>query len=622
MRGTALELLEAQAATGKIIDPISGERLTVDDAFIRGLFDRRYQDTLKRAEKAIIGYKLHDGKILSLFQAIKRGLVAWTRGVRLLEAQIATGGLIDPRASHRVPIKISFERGLFDRQLYETLEDSSDDTKGFFDPNTNENLTYLQLIKRCPTDDNSVRFLKIKDKDRYNLNNNNNSMTFDNYSFSNSSNKTERFSTLKTTEHQSLYSREHITATKSTNVTKKTRHQIMLPSLFGQGVNVWDLVDNRVIDESLANLVASNKIRPVDLAAQIQQHLRGTDVVGAVYIKQTKEIITFYQAYARDYISRESCLQLLQAQCCTGGIIDPYKSQRYRVGEAYMEGMIPREFIQPLERAEKAVFGFIKKESGRTLHVLEALKSHLCSAEEAKIFLQAQLASGGVILAKKFYRIDEDRAVQLGYLDTNMVNLSTTCFTNPITNSPTTYSNILKNCTSLPNTYAKLVEISDNLLDPIDERNAERPENIKLSTALNKEVSLSECIDSKIIPHQTAKAIASGSIDTFSAENMFKTFLFGDPPISGILCNNQSLNFPQAYDQGLINQATCSDLLEAQVASIGKIMDPQTGKIFNLKEAKGNGLVDARDFDVANRARKAIEGFNDPLNPGRICQRG
>ena len=32
------------------------------------------------------------------------------------------------------------------------LEDPSDDTKGFFDPNTHENLTYIQLMDRCIED--------------------------------------------------------------------------------------------------------------------------------------------------------------------------------------------------------------------------------------------------------------------------------------------------------------------------------------------------------------------------------------------------------------------------------------------------------------------------------------
>ena len=98
-----------------------------------------------------------------------------THAVRLLEAQIATGGIIDPVANHRLPVEVAFERGksmecaaarhvtaqkttmcfaagLFDEKLNRVLEDPSDDTKGFFDPNTNENLTYLQLMKRCIID--------------------------------------------------------------------------------------------------------------------------------------------------------------------------------------------------------------------------------------------------------------------------------------------------------------------------------------------------------------------------------------------------------------------------------------------------------------------------------------
>ena len=33
-------------------------------------------------------------------------------GIRLLEAQIATGGIIDPVANHRLPVEVAFERGV------------------------------------------------------------------------------------------------------------------------------------------------------------------------------------------------------------------------------------------------------------------------------------------------------------------------------------------------------------------------------------------------------------------------------------------------------------------------------------------------------------------------------
>lgn len=44
-------------------------------------------------------------------------------------------------------------QGLFDERLHRILEDPSDDTKGFLDPNTGENLTYLELLQRCVLDD-------------------------------------------------------------------------------------------------------------------------------------------------------------------------------------------------------------------------------------------------------------------------------------------------------------------------------------------------------------------------------------------------------------------------------------------------------------------------------------
>ena len=44
--------------------------------------------------------------------------------------KIATGGIIDPRQHHRVPINIAFRRGLFNKELSDKLEDTTDDTKG------------------------------------------------------------------------------------------------------------------------------------------------------------------------------------------------------------------------------------------------------------------------------------------------------------------------------------------------------------------------------------------------------------------------------------------------------------------------------------------------------------
>ena len=54
-------------------------------------------------------------------------------------------------------MEIAFERGLFDKHLNDILEDPSDDTRGFFDPNTEENLTYMELLERYFT----LNYVKI-----------------------------------------------------------------------------------------------------------------------------------------------------------------------------------------------------------------------------------------------------------------------------------------------------------------------------------------------------------------------------------------------------------------------------------------------------------------------------
>uniref|UniRef100_S4R905 Uncharacterized protein n=1 Tax=Petromyzon marinus TaxID=7757 RepID=S4R905_PETMA len=164
--GTGLVLLEAQAASGFIIDPVKNEKLSVEEAVQKGVVGPEYKDKLLSAERAVTGYKdKFSGATFSVFQAMKNKLILKQHGIRLLEAQIATGGIIDPQASHRLPVEAAYKRGLFDEEMNQILSDPSDDTKGFFDPNTEENLTYMEQMQRCIIDPNTgLTLLPIKEK--------------------------------------------------------------------------------------------------------------------------------------------------------------------------------------------------------------------------------------------------------------------------------------------------------------------------------------------------------------------------------------------------------------------------------------------------------------------------
>uniref|UniRef100_A0A3Q3X9Q4 Uncharacterized protein n=1 Tax=Mola mola TaxID=94237 RepID=A0A3Q3X9Q4_MOLML len=146
--GTALALLEAQAATVGIIDPVNNRILPVADAVKEGIVGPEMKEKLLTAEKAISGYvDPYTNQIISVFQAIQKDLVPRDYGLRLLEAQIATHGLFDPVEKTSISVESAIQK-----EMNRILEDSGDDTKGFFDPNTEENLTYLQLMERCVVD--------------------------------------------------------------------------------------------------------------------------------------------------------------------------------------------------------------------------------------------------------------------------------------------------------------------------------------------------------------------------------------------------------------------------------------------------------------------------------------
>ena len=159
-RNTAVELLEAQAATGSMIDPISGKKMSVSRAVRVGLVDRQFARALRKAEQAVHGYSEPGTKrTISLFEAMKKGIVIEIQGIRMLEAQLATGGIIDPEAGYRLPALVALERGLFDHRMADILTNNPRDLKGYFDPITGK----ITNVKPAMSNPNGLLSQKVCD---------------------------------------------------------------------------------------------------------------------------------------------------------------------------------------------------------------------------------------------------------------------------------------------------------------------------------------------------------------------------------------------------------------------------------------------------------------------------
>uniref|UniRef100_A0A4W3GTS5 Uncharacterized protein n=1 Tax=Callorhinchus milii TaxID=7868 RepID=A0A4W3GTS5_CALMI len=146
----ALALLEAQAATGGLMEPGKTDRLRVDEAVRRGMVGPELHDALLSAERAVTGYKdPYTGRLVPLFQAMKKQLIVADYATRLLEAQLSTGGIVDPEHRHRLPLEVAYQRGCLDKETQRLLTDPIAGVKGFSDPNTEERLSYRQLLGQC-----------------------------------------------------------------------------------------------------------------------------------------------------------------------------------------------------------------------------------------------------------------------------------------------------------------------------------------------------------------------------------------------------------------------------------------------------------------------------------------
>ena len=150
--GLGLALLEAQAATGGLVDPTQGQLLPVSEALQQGLVGLELKEKLLAAERAATGYPdPYGGQKLALFQAIGKEVVDRALGWNWLEAQLATGGLVDPIRGVRVAPELACQQGLLDQETWHGLSElgPGSSAPGFLDPNTLEQLPYRELLARC-----------------------------------------------------------------------------------------------------------------------------------------------------------------------------------------------------------------------------------------------------------------------------------------------------------------------------------------------------------------------------------------------------------------------------------------------------------------------------------------
>ncbi|XP_014851957.1 PREDICTED: plectin-like isoform X15 [Poecilia mexicana] len=498
--GTAMILLEAQAATGYILDPIKNQKLSVNEAVKEGLIGPELHDKMLSAERAVVGYKdPYTGGKVSVFEAMKKGLIERDHAIRVLEAQLATGGIVDPVNSHRVPNEIAYKQGQYDAEMNKVMEKPSDDTKGYFDPSTQEPLTYSELMARCTADpETSLLLLPITEKAAQCSSMYTEEETKDVFNkttvsvpFGRFQGKTvtiwEIINSEYFTEDQKKdllrqYKTGKITIEKIIKIVitvaeeKEKKKEITFDGL-RTSVPASELLESKVIDNDLYNKLIKGNVSVKDVSAMKPVHkaLQDTNCIAGVLIDSSKETMSFYQALKRDMMRTGLALKMLEAQAGSGYVVDPVQNQKYTVDEAVKAGVVGPELHEKLLSAERAVTGYKDPYTGNTVSLFQAMKKDLIPKEQGVRLLDAQMTSGGIIDPVKSHRIPDDVACKRNYLDNEMKQRlssptdETKCFFDPNTKENVTYSQLFDRCVTDKKTGLKLLPLSDEAINDKEE---------------------------------------------------------------------------------------------------------------------------------------------------------
>ncbi|XP_072266698.1 epiplakin [Pyxicephalus adspersus] len=591
--GTALVLLEAQAATGFIIDPVKNEKLSVDEAFAKGLIGSDVHAKLLSAEQAVTGYTdPYDEKRISLFQAMQKYLIVESHGIRLLEAQIATGGIIDPVHSHRVPVEVAYKRGYFNEDMNTILTDPSDDTKGFFDPNTHENLTYMQLVERCIQDPETGLYLLqvvkrgenyfyITEKMKADLQSRSIGLPFGRFANQTVSIweiLTSHYITdLKRRELVRLYtlgvlSIEQLISSITTVIEEYESNisNLKLKGIRGE-VSATDLYNADIIDRKTLNDLKEGKIsvEAVSEMDSVKRYLKGTSCIAGVLSLPTNEMLSIFEAINRGILSKDIGLILLQAQAATGHLIDPIKNQVLSISDAVSQGLANADVQEQLEIAERAVSGFKDRKSGNTFSLFQAIKKGIVPKGQGISLLDVQLATGGVVDPVYGHRLPLHVAYQRAHLDEDFYLLISDSekkgFVDPNTHERITYKNLLERCVKDQKNGLYLLPLTEKHDDYffIDEptKNLLVETHVTMNSGKFKgqDISLWELLSSSYISEEKRKQLIK--VYKTNTSSTLKDI------ISAIISTIEEKEKGQTdiWFQGLRKQVTAAELLDAEI---------------------------------------------------------
>uniref|UniRef100_A0A8C1VIV6 Dystonin n=1 Tax=Cyprinus carpio TaxID=7962 RepID=A0A8C1VIV6_CYPCA len=164
-QNTGLGLLEAQLITTGLIWPEQHLHMDLEEAFKHKLVDdtvRKQLQELNETKKCLqdLQFALEP---LPVMAALEKGAISEQTAMKIIEIQLATGGLRLSYTGDILHLEGAFQLGLIPQSLFIQILERKDTWKNLIDPNTAEKVSLSQLVQRSmmhePT---GLRLLPVK----------------------------------------------------------------------------------------------------------------------------------------------------------------------------------------------------------------------------------------------------------------------------------------------------------------------------------------------------------------------------------------------------------------------------------------------------------------------------
>ncbi|XP_062981114.1 dystonin isoform X12 [Elgaria multicarinata webbii] len=423
-KAAALALLEAQAATGFIIDPATGQKCSVDESVVKGLVDYEYKGRLLEAEKAVLGY-IFSGKKLSVYQAIETRTLDRQKGKNIIEVQIACGGVIDPVRSVRIPPEVAVQMGLLNNTILNFLYEPSSNQKCFQNPNNRQAMYYNDLLRLCLYDIDSKCFLLPVGERKITTPSAEKVHKLSVVDIKTGAEMTSYEAYRKALLDKSTYlelSGQEFQWKESTCFDSQGNSYLLLTDLkTGIQFNIDEALADNKIDRTLVSKYKEGEITASELGDILLSNSKPctdlTSPIAGIWMSETNERVPVLKASRKNLLDRITALRCLEAQASTGGIIDPFTGKRYSVAEALQRELLDEASAKHIQQCELVFTGIIHPISKSPISATEAMNLSVLDKEMGIRCLEYQHLTGGLIDPKSHSRLSMEEAIKGGIVD-------------------------------------------------------------------------------------------------------------------------------------------------------------------------------------------------------------